>query len=53
MIKSVRLTSTVTAKASTAATVTTVTAVTILVRMQHLHYIQQWVMTVKSSVNLT
>jgi len=40
-MKSVRLTSTVIVKALIAATVTTVTAVTILVKMQHLHYIQQ------------
>ncbi len=41
MTKSVRLTSTVTAKALIVATVTTVKAVTILMRMWHLHYIQQ------------
>ena len=40
-MKSARLTLIVTAKALTAVTETTVTAVTILVRMQHLHYIQQ------------
>jgi len=40
-MKSVRLTLTVTAKALTAVTEITVTAVIILVRMWHLHYIQQ------------
>ncbi len=53
MTKLVRLTLTVTAKALTAATETTVTAVIILVRMWHLHYIQQWVAVMKSSVSFT
>jgi len=40
-MKSVRLTLIVIVKALTAAIVTTVTAVIILVKIQHLHYIQQ------------
>ncbi len=53
MTELARLTLIVTAKALTAATETTAAAVTILVRMQHLHYIQQWIMIMKSSVSLT
>ncbi len=51
-MKSVRLTLIVTAKALTVIIMTTVTAVTILVEIQHLHYIQQWVIVMKSSMNL-
>ncbi len=40
-MKSARLTLIVIVKALTAAIVTIVTAMTILVRVQHLHYIQQ------------
>ncbi len=40
-MKSVRLTLTVTAKALTATIVTTVIAAAILIRMWHLHHIQQ------------
>jgi len=41
MMKSARLTLTVIAKALTAATETTVIAAAILMKMQHLHHIQQ------------
>jgi len=51
-MKSARLTLIVIVKALTAAIVTIVTAMTILVRVQHLHYIQQWVAVMKSSMNL-
>jgi len=51
-VKSERLTSIVTVKVLTAATVTTVTAIIMLAEMQHLHYIQQSVMIMKSSVSL-
>ncbi len=50
MTESVRLTLIVTVKALT---VTTVTAVTILVRMWHLHHIQQWAVIIKSLADLT
>ncbi len=51
-MKSVRLTLIVTVKALTVIIMTTVTAVTISVEIQHLHYIQQWVIVMKSSMNL-
>jgi len=50
-VKSVRLTLTVTAKVLTVTIVTTVIAMTILMRMQHLHYIQQWTAIIKSSMS--
>jgi len=51
MTESARLTLTVIVKVLTVTTVIKVTAVTILMRMQHLHYIQQLVAIIKSSIS--
>ncbi len=50
-MKSVRLTLIVIVKALTATTVIMMTAAAILMRMQHLHYIQQWVIVIKLLMN--
>jgi len=52
-MKLIRLTLTVIAKALTVIIVTIMIAVTILVRMWHLHYIQQWAAVMKLLTDFT